>query len=160
MCQWTGSALVLVMACHLFGAKPLTEPVLTNYQSIHQELISIKFESKLAFNEEIHLKNVVYKMSAVCGGEEWVKVKLVTHIEIGGVAITSHLKNTIHAVWASLHFGWLSLYSSWTIQGAGGSVPSNLAFIVHVALLVVMLDIYFTHNYTHSCYGKENYHGG
>ena len=29
MRQWTGSALVQVMACRLFGAKPLPEPMLT-----------------------------------------------------------------------------------------------------------------------------------
>ena len=29
MHQWTGSALVQVMACRLFGAKPLPEPMLT-----------------------------------------------------------------------------------------------------------------------------------
>ena len=29
MCQWTGSTLVQIMACHLFGAKPLPEPTLT-----------------------------------------------------------------------------------------------------------------------------------
>ena len=32
MCQWTGSALVQVMACRLFGAKPLPEPMLPYYQ--------------------------------------------------------------------------------------------------------------------------------
>ena len=29
MRQWTGSALVQIMACRLFGAKPLPEPTLT-----------------------------------------------------------------------------------------------------------------------------------
>ena len=28
MCQWTGSALVQIMTCRLFGAKPLSEPML------------------------------------------------------------------------------------------------------------------------------------
>ena len=28
MCRWTGSSLVQIMACHLFGAKPLSEPML------------------------------------------------------------------------------------------------------------------------------------
>ena len=32
MRQWTGSALVQIMACRLFGAKPLPEPMLTDYQ--------------------------------------------------------------------------------------------------------------------------------
>ena len=29
ICMWTGSALLQVMACHLFGAKPFPEPMLT-----------------------------------------------------------------------------------------------------------------------------------
>ena len=32
MRQWTGSALVQIMACHLIGAKPLPEPMLIYYQ--------------------------------------------------------------------------------------------------------------------------------
>ena len=35
MRQWTGSALVQVMACRLFGAKPLPEPMLTYRQLDH-----------------------------------------------------------------------------------------------------------------------------
>ena len=44
MHQWTGSSLVQVMACHLFVAKPLPEPMLV-YCLLHSlELISVKFE--------------------------------------------------------------------------------------------------------------------
>ena len=32
MCNWTGSSLVHIMACHLFGAKPLPEPIMTSCQ--------------------------------------------------------------------------------------------------------------------------------
>ena len=46
ICQWTGPALVQVMACHLFGAKPLPEPMLTYCQLDPWELTSAKFESK------------------------------------------------------------------------------------------------------------------
>ena len=46
MCQLTVSALVQVMACHLFGAKPLPEPMLTYYQVDPEEQTSVKFESK------------------------------------------------------------------------------------------------------------------
>ena len=44
--QWTGSALVQVMSCHLFGAKPLPEPMLTYCQLDSWEQISVKFESE------------------------------------------------------------------------------------------------------------------
>ena len=44
--QWTGSALFQVMACHLFGIKPLPEPMLTYCQLNLQEQTSVKFKLK------------------------------------------------------------------------------------------------------------------
>ena len=46
MRQWIGSALVQIMACHLFGAKPLPQPVLAYCQLDSWEHISMKFESE------------------------------------------------------------------------------------------------------------------
>ena len=43
MCQWTGSALVQVMSCGLYCAKPLPEPMLTYWQLGPWEHISVKF---------------------------------------------------------------------------------------------------------------------
>ena len=39
----SGSALFQVMACRLFGAKPLPKPMLTNCQLNCQEQTSVKF---------------------------------------------------------------------------------------------------------------------
>ena len=47
MRQWTGPSLVQVMACRLFGAKPLPEPMLAYCQLDSWEHISVKFESEL-----------------------------------------------------------------------------------------------------------------
>ena len=44
--QWTGSALVPVMACRLFGAHPLPEPMLAYCQLDPWEQILVKLESK------------------------------------------------------------------------------------------------------------------
>ena len=44
MRQWTGSAFVRVMSCHLFGAKALPEPMLAYCQLDSWEQISVKFE--------------------------------------------------------------------------------------------------------------------
>ena len=44
--QWTGSELVQVMVCHLFGAKPQPEPMLTYSQLNSWEQISVKIESE------------------------------------------------------------------------------------------------------------------
>ena len=46
MCQWTGSALVQIMACHLFGAKPLPDPILTYCLLEPQEQTLVKIKSK------------------------------------------------------------------------------------------------------------------
>ena len=47
MRQWSGSSLVQVMACRLFGAKPLPEPMLAYCQLDSWKHISVKFESEL-----------------------------------------------------------------------------------------------------------------
>ena len=44
MRQWIGSALVQVMACRLFSAKPLPEPMLVYCQLNSRKQISVKFE--------------------------------------------------------------------------------------------------------------------
>ena len=43
MRQWMGSAVVQIMACRLFGAKPLYEPMLNYCQLDHWEQTSVKF---------------------------------------------------------------------------------------------------------------------
>ena len=43
MRQWSGSALVQIMACRLDGAKPLSEPMLMYCQLDPREHISMKF---------------------------------------------------------------------------------------------------------------------
>ena len=44
--RWIWSELVQIMACHLDGAKPLSELMLTYYQLDHKEHISMKFYLK------------------------------------------------------------------------------------------------------------------
>ena len=44
MRQWTGSSLLQVMVCCLFGAKPLPEPMLAYCQFDSLECISVEFE--------------------------------------------------------------------------------------------------------------------
>ena len=48
MRQWAGSALFQAMACRLFGAKPLPEPMLVYCQLYSWEQISVKFESEFS----------------------------------------------------------------------------------------------------------------
>ena len=46
MRQWIGSVLVQIMACRLFGAKPLPEPMLAYCSLGSWEQISMKFKSE------------------------------------------------------------------------------------------------------------------
>ena len=62
MRQWTRSALVQVMACRLFGAKPLPEPMLAYCQLDSWEQISVKFESEFY---HFHLKHMHFEI-VVC----------------------------------------------------------------------------------------------
>ena len=58
--QSTGSALLQVMACRLFGAKPLPELVLANCQLDSWKQISVKIESEYTiFIEENAFEIVV-----------------------------------------------------------------------------------------------------
>ena len=49
ICWWNGSALVQIMAYHLDGAQPLSEPMLTYCQLEPKEDISMKFYLKLKY---------------------------------------------------------------------------------------------------------------
>ena len=54
------------MACRLFGAKPLCEPILTNCQSDPKKKIqwNFDFNSNIFINENV-FKNVVHEMAAI-----------------------------------------------------------------------------------------------
>ena len=64
MRRWTWSALDQVVACRLFGAKPLPEQMLTDCQLDPWEHTSVKFESKYKiFFREDAFENVVCEMA-------------------------------------------------------------------------------------------------
>ena len=78
MPQWIGSALVQVMACRLFGAKPLLEPTLIYGKLDPWDQTSVKFELKL-FNNENVFKNVVCEMATIMSRGRWVELKQSNH---------------------------------------------------------------------------------
>ena len=69
MRHWTGSSLVQVMACLLFGAKPLPEPMLAYCQLDSWEHNWVKFESKFYHfhSRKCDLKMSSAKMAGVGG---------------------------------------------------------------------------------------------
>ena len=58
MRQWTGLALVQIMARRLFGTKPLSKPMLGYCQLDPYEYISVKFESRYKI---IHSRKCIWK---------------------------------------------------------------------------------------------------
>ena len=74
MRQCTRSTLVLVIACRLFGAKPLLEPMLTYCQLDYWKQTSVKFKSKLQhFLSRKCTENVICKIMAILSRGRWVK---------------------------------------------------------------------------------------
>ena len=72
MRQWTGSALVQVVACRLFGATPLPEPMPPYCQLDPQEQISVKFESQF---KQFHSRKRVWKCH-LGNGDHFVRGKM------------------------------------------------------------------------------------
>ena len=72
MRRWIGSALVQIMACRLFGAKPLSKPMMSYCQLDPREQTSMKFQSKYkTFIHEMHMKITSVKWRPSCpGGDE------------------------------------------------------------------------------------------
>ena len=68
MHQWTGSKLVQVMACRLFGAKSLPELMLTYCQLDPEEQTSVKFKSKY---KTFHSRKCTWKCRLRNGGHLW-----------------------------------------------------------------------------------------
>ena len=58
MRQRTGSSLVQVMSCRLFGAKPLPEPMMAYCQPDSWEQISVKFKSEFC---HFHSRKCIWK---------------------------------------------------------------------------------------------------
>ena len=73
--QWNGWSLVQVMACRLFGAKPLPKPMLLYCQLDSWEQVSVKFESEFCYFHSIKciLKWCLPKWRPFCPGGRWVK---------------------------------------------------------------------------------------
>ena len=72
MRQRTGSSLVQIRACRLFGEKPLPEPVLA-YHQLHPSIqISLTLNTNIFFQEK-SFKNAVCKTAATLFRPEWVK---------------------------------------------------------------------------------------
>ena len=95
MNQWTGSALVQVMAWRLFGAKPLPEPMLTYCQLYPREQISVKVELEFY---HFHSGKCIWK----CCLPEW------RPFCPGGDELAPEISSAIvvNVVWAAKTYSW------------------------------------------------------
>ena len=75
MRQWIWSALVQIMTCRLFGAKPLPKPMLCYCQLDPWKQTSLKFESNYKTLNSVKkaLENVVCEIAAILSRGIWVK---------------------------------------------------------------------------------------
>ena len=70
MCQWVCSTLVQIMACCLFGTKPLSKPMLGYCQLDHLEQNSVKFYSKY---KTFHSRKYIWKWLPFWPGPTFIK---------------------------------------------------------------------------------------
>ena len=81
MRRWTGSALIKVMACRLFGAKALPEPMLVYCQLDTCEQISAKFKSEFYY---FHSRKCIWS----CSLPQWRPFCPGGHeLRLGGLAL-------------------------------------------------------------------------
>ena len=72
MHQWTRSSLVQIMACHLFGAKPLPQTTLTYCQLAPWEQSEILINIQKPLIHENAFENVICEMTAILFKERLV----------------------------------------------------------------------------------------
>ena len=83
-----GSALVQIMACRLFGTKPLSKPMLC-YCSFEPQQTSMELQSKFeVFYSGNVFENVVCQMAAILSTGRWVNV---THEDMPPFIISRHV---------------------------------------------------------------------
>ena len=72
--RWTGSSLVQVRVCCLFGAKPLPEPMLAICQLDSRNIFLLNLNwSSIIFIQENSFENVVCQNGGILSGGRWIK---------------------------------------------------------------------------------------
>ena len=97
MRQWTGSTLVQVMACHLFGTKPLPEPTLAyclldpfrnnlHWNSNRNTWIRLGANFNDIWIHENVIENVICKITVILIRPQWVKAVFHNDVIMSAVA--------------------------------------------------------------------------
>ena len=169
MRQWTGSALVQVMACHLFGPKPLPKPMLAccqlfallgmNFSGIWIWILSFSFK-------KMHLKMSSANMAAILSKGRWVNCILNHSMTLGHHRLLrlNHkddrnipTSSQYHCYWchADTNSGGISNHSI-DLAYVGNSSPSSRRINTSSAKnLSVYFEKSYQGKYIHSLSGKE-----
>ena len=125
MHRWTGSSLVQVMVCCLFGVKPLPEPMVV----IDNRTPGSKFHWNVKQNSNFFIQENKFvmlfaKLSAIFSRGRWVGLNNKVIVSTDGKPI--HLLNKIHQT-VDIHrrLNWLSYFSARSPIVAQDSLITN-----------------------------------
>ena len=104
MRQQTRPPLVQILACHLFSAKPLPEPVMTYFQLDPWEQISVNFIEITTFLlTKLHLKMLSPKVTAILSQRQCVNCwSVVISHKCSSVILLFNQRQQIRSHWWSL----------------------------------------------------------
>ena len=111
ICQWIGSPFVQIMACHLFGVKPLSKLMLGHCQLDLLEQTTVKFSIKVQnFSfRKMHMKIWIssVKWQPFCPGEDEFTVLL--YLKIVSAKWWPSYSGFNLCVWGREKVGWILL---------------------------------------------------
>ena len=124
--------MVQIMACRLFGAKPLPEPMLTYCQLDHWERLPMEFESKYKFFiHENAFKAVVCERVAIFSRGRWIKKDYQLQLSY---TYNNHWRNDYTKMcWPKYNFD-MSLRLVWNsikpckMYELGSNIPNSLQY--------------------------------
>ena len=111
---WTGRSLVQIMACHLVGAMPLSEPMLEYCWTLKNKL-HWNFNRYLCFIIQRNtIENVVCEMAAILSRERWV------------ICTSTLLMLRSESSMKILSIQWLPVMTPWLLALTGQQQPCYL----------------------------------
>ena len=115
MRHWIGSVLVHIMACRLFGANPLSEPVLVNW-TLRSKLQWHFYQNRKLFIHEMQQKISSVERQPFCPAEMGWRRTSITTLQLS----TRNMLNCSEQIWKLyLHFSYHFSTSSYDVERRG-----------------------------------------
>ena len=143
MRQWIRSALVQIMACRLFGAKPSSKPMLGSCELTHRNKLQWNFnQNKKLFIHENASENTVCEMAAILSRGRWVKwYWSVRKLKLPRMCSF----DIVFSVWLRVLVPTASIIISPCICGKGSDLINN-HLILYLAILGIWVDFWIVLN--------------